>query len=890
MIEVKSFKPQTSSPPSAEQLYRSAGAEAAPSRWPAVIVLTIMAVALYLRSLFPSFANSDLGPPSERPVEEAAGGDPTQMEQDTAENPEDETGSLGDKEEPVGSGGPGTAVAGLADFLGIDSPPIDYKQLPLPRYAMASVENGFGRERAGNDNLSALSGSVSIGASGGVGLLANLPVMVGSFTPIIVTPGAEPGPGPGPDSGPGSGDDDGDYDDDPGPIQRNRAPLVAGPVALASIGICKSVLITSIALLAGASDADADTLSVTNLRVSSGTVTAAEGGWLYTPAIDYYGPVTFSYDVSDAALAVAQTASFSVVEFVEIIGTPEADTLVGTECVDFIDGREGNDTIDARGGSDIIHGGAGNDIIRAGSGLDLVYAGRGDDIVHCGAGNDTIYGGAGNDQLFGDDGDDIIHGDEGNDLIRGGAGNDILSGGAGDDEIHGDEGDDTIAGDEGRDDLHGEEGDDHLIGGADNDRLSGGSGNDILDGGEGDDVLDGGSGRNTIFTGNGTNSVSAGDGDNTVIGGSGQDQVRLGAGQDVARLGAGNDFVAAGAGNDQVFGEDGDDTLFGEAGDDFMDAGNGDDHLVGGSGADTLDGGADHDIIDAGSGDDKVKGGTGDDIVLAGEGCDRVEGGGGEDRLFGGAGADAISGDEGNDVVDGEAGDDCLLGNAGNDAIFGGAGDDAIEGGSGEDTLDGGAGEDVVRAGSGDDRIVATLDAEADCYDGGSGMDTLDLSQAKCDIDINLTAGTAIGIEIGEDQVFDLEAIIGGEGNDTFTVGAKSMSLTGGAGDDTFTFAVSCDDEERDLIHEILDLEAGDRIIVKQYQIQIDEDGGPAAEGDEDPFDTTYGENAEGHRPFRFRIEKVGDDDYTFVDVYVEQQDDKEFSIEIAGAHRLYYV
>ena len=43
-------------------------------------------------------------------------------------------------------------------------------------------------------------------------------------------------------------------------------------------------------------------------------------------------------------------------------------------------------------------------------------------------------------------------------------------------------------------------------------------------------------------------------------------------------------------------------------------------------------------------------------------------------------------------------------------------------------------------------------------------------------------------------------------------------------------------------------------------------------------------------RPFRFRIEKVGEDERTYVDVYVEQQEAKDFSIEIYGSHKLYYV
>ena len=119
------------------------------------------------------------------------------------------------------------------------------------------------------------------------------------------------------------------------------------------------------------------------------------------------------------------------------------------------------------------------------------------------------------------------------------------------------------------------------------------------------------------------------------------------------------------------------------------------------------------------------------------------------------------------------------------------------------------------------------------------------------------------------------------------------MTLSGGAGNDCFSFDVAYDADDRDLIHRILDLQAGDRIVVKQYQIRKhddddDDDGGSGS--DDDAFDRTYGDDGDDSgRPFRFRIEKIGDDDRTFVDVFLEQNDEKDYSIEIQGSHRLYY-
>ncbi|MGO4678213.1 cadherin-like domain-containing protein, partial [Bosea sp. 2YAB26] len=166
-------------------------------------------------------------------------------------------------------------------------------------------------------------------------------------------------PGPGGHSGPGGenpGGPGGENPGGPGSPRSNRAPLLAGVVSLRSIGRCETLLITAIGLLAGALDPDGDALVVRHLTASSGTLTAVEGGWEFTPAPGYFGPVTLSYEVSDETVAVAQTALFRVVEFTEINGTAGDDSLTGTECADLIDGRDGNDVIDGRGGSDILHG------------------------------------------------------------------------------------------------------------------------------------------------------------------------------------------------------------------------------------------------------------------------------------------------------------------------------------------------------------------------------------------------------------------------------------------------------------------------------------------------------------------------------------------------------
>ena len=291
---------------------------------------------------------------------------------------------------------------------------------------------------------------------------------------------------------------------------------------------------------------------------------------------------------------------------------------------------------------------------------------------------------------------------------------------------------------------------------------------------------------------------------------------------------------------------------------------------------------------------DRITGRGGDDVIDARGGNDIVVTGNGDDHIVGGAGNDQIDAGGGNDIVFGGAGDDVIHGGAGHDSLHGGDGNDTIYGGDGNDVITGGAGSDRVFGGEGSDWIIATSDAADDCYDGGEGRDTLDLSATEQGVTVDLKRGKAVGIEIGKDTVIDFEAILGGSGDDCLIVGERAATLTGGDGNDRFVFAVD-DDATRtdDLVHQILDLEAGDRIVIKQYQLRSrgddDDDDGDDQGGDSDGFEQAYGDGGDD-RPFRFRIEKIGENERTYVDVYVEESDAKDFSVEIYGNHKLYYV
>ncbi|MEH2107858.1 Ig-like domain-containing protein [Nostoc sp.] len=93
-----------------------------------------------------------------------------------------------------------------------------------------------------------------------------------------------------------------------------------------------------------------------------------------------------------------------------------------------------------------------------------------------------------------------------------------------------------------------------------------------------------------------------------------------------------------------------------------------------------------------------LNGGNGIDVLL---GSDY------NDLLNGNNGADGLYGNKGNDILNGGKGNDLLLGGQGNDILNGGDNADALYGGKANDTLNGGAGADIFffAVGDGSDTI-----------------------------------------------------------------------------------------------------------------------------------------------------------------------------------------
>ena len=573
------------------------GDEPKASRWPLALAALMTGFVLYLKSMFPGWgeaeARPDEGPRQDdgqpekamRLVASREGAAPDENAAEAAE------GDKPPEDDPVvGSGGRLFGLTPAAWFTTIHGSEMDFPEVASFGPVSSGPFQFAGVYMAANDN--AAPGGTDSGDTGS---------------------GGGPGTGPGGPDGPDPGadpDDPGDDDE-----RANRAPRVNGPVYLADVAGCAIALVGLSDLLTNAVDPDGDALSVRNITVSSGTLTAAQGGWLFDAA--GYGIVTLTYRITDGALSVMQTAYLKVVRNT-VPGTPAADLLVGTECGDDIDGGDGDDNIDARGGDDTIVGGSGNDHIVAGAGADTVLAGLGHDIVIGGDGDDWISGGAGNDRLFGEAGNDMLFGDEGDDRLWGGVGDDMLYGGADNDALQGNEGSDRLLGGDGGDDLAGGAGGDVVMGEAGDDSLNGDDGNDVLSGGEGVDHVHGGAGDDLVLG----DLDAVGD---RYEGGAGIDllsyasarqavSVDLAAGTaqgseigldlissfESVETGAGNDTVVGSAANERISGNDGCDLLAGGAGEDHVLAGAGDDRVIGDlDGAkDAYDGGAGTDTID----------------------------------------------------------------------------------------------------------------------------------------------------------------------------------------------------------------------------------------------------------------------------------------------------
>ena len=124
----------------------------------------------------------------------------------------------------------------------------------------------------------------------------------------------------------------------------NDAPELTGVFAVLGDGtINRPYNILTTDLLAGFSDPDGDTLSVSNLTATHGFLTKTDEGWLFTPDPDYSGPVELNYEIIDnQGGALSTKLNFNLVA--------PSDTTAPT----FISSNPIDDQISFRNDGDIV--------------------------------------------------------------------------------------------------------------------------------------------------------------------------------------------------------------------------------------------------------------------------------------------------------------------------------------------------------------------------------------------------------------------------------------------------------------------------------------------------------------------------------------------------------
>jgi large repetitive protein len=228
---------------------------------------------------------------------------------------------------------------------------------------------------------------------------------------------------------------DGTVDSDPVTVTITVNPVndqpVTSPVTLTSIEEDSGArVITQAELLANASDPEHDSLTATNLAISSGSGTLVDnndGTWTYTPASNDDTTVSFSYTVTDGHDTVAGSASLDITpvddvrvedtshdyDDKDIFGNTHTVRTRGSSDNDTLAGDEGteNDSINGLNGADTIYGRAGNDTLKGNAQNDTIYGGSGNDTIEGSGGADHIWGGSGGDtfQFGAGDGGDTIH-------------------------------------------------------------------------------------------------------------------------------------------------------------------------------------------------------------------------------------------------------------------------------------------------------------------------------------------------------------------------------------------------------------------------------------------------------------------------------------------------
>jgi len=595
----------------------------------------------------------------------------------------------------------------------------------------------------------------------------------------------------------------------------NHAPTGSATAVLTAGTEDTPYIVTAAALLAGFSDVDGDSLSVSGLSSSNGVVTDnGDGTFTITPSANYNGAVSLSYNVIDGhggSIAANQSYSLAAVNdaptgSVEISGTlAQSQILTASNTLNDADGlgtisyqwqssSNGTTWTDITGATASTYTLTAAEVgkqIRVnanytdGQGTAESVSSNATQSVSSADGH-TIFGTAGNDTLIGTPGNDTLNGLAGADTMIGGAGDDIyVVDNVGDVVIENPgEGTDliqssvsyTLSANVENLTLTGTA----AINGTGNELdnvLTGNSGANVLDGGAGADAMAGGAGSDTYYVDNAGDIVieNANQGTDTVystvsyvLPDNVENLVLLGTADVTGTGNILNNALTGNAGNNSLTGSDGNDTIDGGAGADTMIGGAGDDTYV-------VDNVGDVVIENPGEGTDTVQSSVSyalsanvENLTLTGTAAINGTGNELDNVLTGNSAADVLTGGAGNDTyVIGNAGDVVVeLANEGIDTVRSSV-SYALSANVENLTLTGTA---AINGTGNELDNVLTGNSGANILDGGAGADTM--------------AGGAGSDTYYVDNVGDVVIENANQGTDTvissidYTLGANVENLT----------------------------------------------------------------------------------------------------------------
>ena len=384
------------------------------------------------------------------------------------------------------------------------------------------------------------------------------------------------------------------------------------------------------------------------------------GGGIDTVNLSDIGASTV--DLSGTVASAGDTAGHEYVNFENIIGSSEADTLYGSD---------GDNRLNGDGGADTLTGGLGNDTMSGGAGVDTFVFGEADgaDIITDFSATDIISLHLVPSTTLAEL-QAMMTDFSGYVMIDLGDGNTIRVDGMRSNDFTLENF--TFTGVE--DTLNGDGSRNVLFGDNMNNTLQGFGGNDTLEGGGGADILDGGAGIDTAIYTNSTNRVVINLLADTASGAQATGDMLI----SIENL-TGSNF------GDDLRGDNGVNVILGNDGRDTLAGFNGDDSLYGGAGRDILNGGNGADIIHGGAGVDQARYNGSTEAVHIDLLARTATGGQAEgdtlisiENLFGSNHNDTLYGNGKNNKIFGHNGDDALAAGGGISKLYGGSGSDSF--------------------------------------------------------------------------------------------------------------------------------------------------------------------------------------------------------------------